>query len=442
MSTTLSDARLQESMMVVEDGPATPPAARFAEALQPRLMGPRIAAVLGGRPTCHVLDAKYEPGVRATVLYECAGGLLRGDLLTTDDPGDVERPVAVVAPGVRVCRFPHDPDLPALPQVMDPVRLGPELAGALQIQVAGFGRPAAVRCRISLLRYRPGKRVTVLVAFVGEPNRYVAKAYHDPAKAAAVAEEAATLSSATRPHGVLRFAPTVAHLPELSLVVQQRVGGTPLDALLGSRGSGLAAQDAVRCAARALAELHDSAVVTSRQRPVERELQRFRARAGRIGSVDPRLGAATAQLADRLLRVRADLPPARMGPVHGDCKPSQFMVDAGHVYLMDLDHVGVSDQAGDVGTFLASLRQLVVRRSLAGRRVHTSGGLAELSELFLETYLEARDDGRSRTRIRWQEAVALERKALRAFARAPRSPLASALVTEADRCLDRLMEAQ
>ncbi len=180
--------------------------------------------------------------------------------------------------------------------------------------------------------------------------------------------------------------------------------------------------------------------VTSRQRSVERELHRFGARAARIGSVDPELGAETGQLADRLLTLHAELPAAGMGVVHGDCKPSQFLLAGQHVYLMDLDHLGISDQAADVGTFLASLRQLTVRGSVTGRNTDTSGAVAELAELFLETYLETRGDDRVRTRIRWQEGVALERKALRAFARAPRSPLASALVKEANRCLDRLTE--
>ena len=105
---------------------------------------------------------------------------------------------------------------------------------------------------------------------------------------------------------------------------------------------------------------------------------------------------------------------------------------------MDLDHLGISDQAADVGTFLASLRQLAVRDSVTGRTADTSGVITELSELFLEHYLQARGDDRLRARIRWQEGAALERKALRAFARAPLSPLPNALVREANRCLDRL----
>ena len=54
--------------------------------------------------------------------------------------------------------------------------------------------------------------------------------------------------------------------------------------------------------------------------------------------------------------------------MHGDCKPSQFLIGDGRVYLLDLDHCGVSDQAADVGTFLATLRQQEIRDDLAGGR--------------------------------------------------------------------------
>jgi hypothetical protein len=61
--------------------------------------------------------------------------------------------------------------------------------------------------------------------------------------------------------------------------------------------------------------------------------------------------------------------------------------------------------------------------------------------VFLRAYVEAAgvpSDGHLRRRIAWYEAVALERKALRCFARAPRSPLTHALVAEGHACLDRL----
>src|SRR5918997_667855 len=78
---------------------------RFLEALHAGRMGPRLQQALGGGPaTCHVLDAKYEPGIRAIVLYEHGRDLLRGDLVSESDHSG---PDGLVAPGVRLSRFPH-----------------------------------------------------------------------------------------------------------------------------------------------------------------------------------------------------------------------------------------------------------------------------------------------------------------------------------------------
>jgi aminoglycoside phosphotransferase (APT) family kinase protein len=396
-------------------------------------MGRRLAAALGGPATCHVLDAKFEPGVRATVLYDLAGRLVRGDLLDagqSDQDGGSGR---VVEPHLRVRVFPDDPDLPALRRMTDPASLAPALAG---LQGAS-GRGDPVRCRIRLLRYRPGKRATVHAVVTPSRPALVMKAYHSDAKATAVADEASALFALPEPGGVLRFAPPAGHLPGWRVVAQEAVGGTALDAILTGRGSPRSrALTGVRSAGRALAELHALPSVTRRNRPVEAELHRFRTRADRLSVLDPCFAAVAARVADLLLERHEALPAGRFGPVHGDCKPSQFLLVDDHVHLLDLDHYGICDQAADVGTFLATLRQLAVRRRLARRGTETETG--PLERAFLEGYRAACGGGfdPDLERTRWQLAVALERKALRAFARAPRSPLPLALASEAARCLD------
>ena len=424
---------------------------RFAEALSPRLMGPRLAAALGTHGPTHVLDAKFEPGLRAELLYEHAGRLVRGDLLSRGvlsqaslsqaslSDGSLARGGGrVVEPGVVLSPFPHDPDLPGLPTVMDPPSLADALTAVLP-RTPGT-RALEARCEVRLLRYRPGKRATVLVT--GGGAGYIAKVYHQERKAAAVAEEAPRLLAAAPRHGELAFAPIAVVVPELRVVVQEVVAGVPLDSLIGSRGTtapGLAT--GLDRAARALAEFHALPLVSGRQRPVDAELHRFTLRADRIATVDPAVGRAATRLARRLMRAHDHLPAPRTGTVHGDCKPSQFLLSGDRVHLLDLDHCGTSDQAVDVGTFLATLRQLEIRHGLAGRLPSGTTSFAACGELFLRAYLRSAGPGRDVARIRWQEAVALERKALRAFARAPRSPLAGALINEAERCLDDLKEA-
>ncbi len=418
---------------------------RFAEALRPRVMGPRLAAALrGDTRTCHVLDAKYEPGKRALVLYDYGGRLVRGDLLpAAGDPASDSAAsdstaydstaydsTAVVEPGVRLSVFPHDPDLPSLPRALDP--------GTYATVLGANDGARTGTCRVRLLRYRPGKRVTVYVwrRSGSGAEGYVAKVYHDPGKAEAVAAEAKALDGGRRPAGVLRLAAPVAHVRDLALLVQRAVRGVPLDQLVtGGLGR---AEAGIGLAARALAELHDRPVISGRERPVDRELRRFGARAARIAEVNPALGAALTALADRLIRLQPSITPGPAGLVHGDCKPSQFMVAKDHVFLLDLDHCGVADPASDLGTFLATLRQHRARHRLAGTDRPPAWQWIALGERFLTTYLTVRREPSLRSAARWYEAVALERKALRCFARAPRSPLAGVLVSEAQLCLDRL----
>lgn len=424
--------------------PSAGEAAALAEALRPRVMGPRLSAVLGRTAPCHVLDAKYEPGLRAIVLYQHGDTLVRGDLLVAPS-AETSAHRELVPPGVYVTPFPHDPDLPSLPTLMRGHGIATWLAGALPGLTPADRRALRVRCRVQLVRYRPSKRATVLVSAPGV-GPLVAKAYHDAAKASAVVAEAAALAAVPTAKGLLRLAPTVASEGSLAVVVQEAVHGRPLDSLLGGpRGRGADCADALARTARALAELHEDApsgrAVTARERPVSKELNRFLQRADRVASVDADVGERLLGLAARLLAVQKALPVGSVGLVHGDCKPSQFLLDDRHVYLLDLDHCGISDQATDAGTFVATLRQQAVRERLATGRgwcPERTDRLAMLADEFRRAYLSARALDGLAARIRWHEAVALERKALRAFARAPRSALPTALADAGHRCLDGL----
>ena len=299
---------------------------RVDEMLDAHAMGARLQAAIGagGRGRCHVLDAKYEPGVRCTVLYRAGDLLVRGDLLD-EETGSADAFRPVVAPGVRLSRFPDDPDLPRLADVADPVALRDALRDALP----GGGR--ILRCRVDLVRYRPAKRATLAVEVRGSSDpapgraqRFVVKSYHDGEKAAAVAAEAVLLDATVDPAAPLRFAPVRAHLPELSLVVQEHVAGVPLDEVI--RLPGPVAERALRRAAVALAALHAQPVVSSRTRGIDKELARFVARSLRVAEVEPghRRGTDGARYPARCDGGRR--PPGVVGLVHGDCKPSQFLL--------------------------------------------------------------------------------------------------------------------
>lgn len=426
-------------------------------AMRPAAMRSRLAAAADVDPAsaCHVLDVKYEARRSATVLYQVgatpvtvvlslAGGPVRNGV----DGGGMGGGVAI-GPAMHAYVFPCDPALASLPALVDPAVMAKVLTEALG--------EAVISCQVEVIRYRPAKRATLHVGArlrAGRGTvalRVIAKIYSSGAKAASVYEETQRLTALVDsgagqvPGGgrsALKLASALAFVADGPMIVQSSLPGTPLEDLLVPGPSGRAdpaAGPALAAAARAVAALHRLPPVSTRIRSAEKELARFAQRAGAIAVVEPAsgvlLGEATALLTESYRR----LPAAPIGLVHGDCKPSQFLLGGPDVGLLDFDHCGLADPVSDVGAFLAALRKTAVTRSLREpRRPRPETGTDghRLERTFLETYgREAGDQTDLEERVRWHQGAALVRKALRAFARAPRSPLPAALAAEGIRCL-------
>jgi aminoglycoside phosphotransferase (APT) family kinase protein len=436
-------------------------------ALQPRVMAANLEAVFGrsednetknGRSNCRILDAKYEPGEYCVILYQLGERMVIGRLGWNDADDKFPETMRLIAPlGMRAYLFPNDPALPGLATALDSLTMRHTLAGTLPD--CRSGAMHLLRCQVTPLRYRPGRRCTLHLKLwlrdtttgILTSRTLYGKIYHDFAKAASVYGEMRLLAdSAPVQEGQVGLAQPVAFLPELPLILQEPVEGTPLDLLLGRMGGPATAGDprgwsGVLRAASALAALHTVGLTTGRQRPIAAELRRFEHRVARVALVDPilsrRMGKLVAALLDRLIR----LPEwdAEISLVHGDCKPSQFLLSPTQVALLDFDHCGMADPATDVGVFLATLRQLSVKQWLKARGSAAADArsrwLQTLEQAFLSEYcLASGRDESFRLRATWYEAVALLRKARRSFARSPGSPLPAELVDEAWRCLATL----
>lgn len=383
--------------------------ARMDDVLRAGAMRVPLVAALGlpASTPCHVVDAKYEPGTSATVLYQL------GDKLVTavvsfgpDDDG----PGIPVAPGVRAFPFPDDPRLGGLRAASDPDALA-----------AALGVDEGTRIRITLLRYRPGKRATLRVELRGRgaPQLLIGKVYADGAKAAAVYAETRRLHAMLGEHAAVEVGGAEAIVPAIPMVLWPSIAGTDAESRLASRRG----PELVDAIATGLAAVHAVDPVSERLRPVEAELARFDRRGANIERVSPALGQALRAWAATLSERGDSLDHPAPALVHGDCKPSQFRLTSSSLALLDFDHCGLADQASDVGTFLASLRQR---------------GNARLEAPFLDAYVRETGDDDCRARAAWYQSVALLRKALRAFARSPRSPIPERLAIEGLACLEGL----
>jgi aminoglycoside phosphotransferase (APT) family kinase protein len=407
-----------------------------------------------GGAACHILDMKYVPGSACTILYQLGQHMVIGTLNWEEGHEQSSGPTQLIAPlAMHVYRSEEDPALPGLVTALDPQLMARVLTETLPPCDAGAAR--VLRCRVTPLRYRPGKRCTVHLEVwlrntetgVITRQMWFGKLYHSLTKAASVYEAMQALfDSAPARDGRVRLARPAAFVPELQLVLQEQIEGTPLDLLLGGNErtgtvGDLRGRNGVVHAAAALAALHTAGLSATRERFIVAELARFDQRAAQVATVNADLGARMAALAVAL-RASSEYLAAWGSEtcfIHGDCKPSQFLIGPTHVGLLDFDHCGMADPASDVGTFLASLRQLNIRQALKSQRnpgVPVTGSapaswLRELEQQFLEVYCAT--SGRRpeyRLRATWYEAVALLRKAVRAFARSPYSPLPSALVME------------
>lgn len=398
-------------------------------------------------PVCRVLDMKYAPTEQCTLLYTWGEALWIGTCQWQGTPLAPTAQAQWLAPlDMWLYDFRHDPALPGLATVLETTALTTTLAATLpHCQSGAFD---LVQCRATPLRYRPGKRCTVQLDLhlrhraSGRIHRerLYGKLYHHADKAGAVYTEMQLLYQAIAAQtSTLRLAAPVTYLPELSLVVQAPVSGDPLEhwvsqpERLGAWGQAHLSRYLTRTA-QALAALHQLDLVTDRLRPATADLSKLGRRAAKVAAVAPRLGERLATLAGHLC---AQAPPTgaadlRIG--HGDCKPSQFLLNAEQVALLDFDHCGMADPAADVGLFLATLRQTALRlRTKASYRKRGATWVSTpLEDHFLDIYLAASNAPPPfRARVAWYEALALLRKAWRGFARSPWSPLPDLLVQEA-----------
>lgn len=418
------------------------------DVLSARLMGPRLAGLLaphgaGGSPRCHVVDAKHDLEGRWAVLYELDGRLVLG--LADDARRSPD------SHNVRAFAFPDDPALAGLAAVVDGEAMRETLADALP-EVRG-GDARIVRCRVTPLRYRPLRRCTlkVEVALAERTTENIrrkvlfAKLYHDVEKARSVYEEMRALHAASALHGV-RVASPAGFVADLALVLQDAVPGQPLDAVLtaaGGRPRGGASwlEGPLSSAAAGLAALHAARLPSGRPRPIGPRVERMVLRAAQVERIDAALGGRMRRLAEAARSTLTDVSPAagELCLIHGDCKPSQFLVHGPEIGLIDFDHSGRADPACDVGDFLASLRKLTLGRHVTP---FARSRLRRLEERFLDAYLKHADSTPGfEERVGWYLCVALQRKAFRAFQRSPRSPLPELLIEEAERSEGRLPKA-
>jgi hypothetical protein len=387
------------------------------------------------------------------ILYQLGDNLVIGIFNWGEDEIEIPKTTRIISSlGMQAYLFPFDPALPSLIQALDPGVISAAMAEALPAVRSGEAR--ILRSRVKILRFRPGRRCTMRLDLwlrdqaSGEVTRriFFGKIYHDLEKAESVFHEMKSLSSTiSTQDSRIALATASLFLPNLAMMLQNPMEGEPLDMFIDCDAvtpdpRGL---DGILQAATALAALHTSGMTAGRVRSIQKELARFKKRGEKISRVNPKLGEEIISLADTLMGWCDSLEQwgARITVVHGDCKPAQFLIDEHQIALIDFDHVGMADPAGDVGTFLATLQQYKVLYTLKhrGKAPRCADWLPGVKQQFLDAYCaSSKDPPGFKLRAIWYESVGLLRKAIRSFERSPFSLIPPALIADAKNLLDLL----
>jgi hypothetical protein len=277
--------------------------------------------------------ARFDPGADpwCTFVYETADGAQRLCVVELHDAvvhGSDDAQVVIEAPPfgwARISRFPADPDLPTLGEV---------LAGA----------PAA-----RVIRYRPHRRCTLLLEGAAHARTPFAKVFAD-ARGARIHAESLALWGAHLT-GALGFA--VARPgrwdERLRVLTQGRVDGAPVLATLhGPQGSALAARMGAACATLAVSALRPASTFDGAAQM---------ARSARYGAELCRRVPGIAHAVDALLSdlraLHAAVAAREPRPIHGAPHAHQWLAGAAGLGLVDFDRHCLGDPELDVATFIA-----------------------------------------------------------------------------------------
>jgi hypothetical protein len=280
----------------------------------------------------------HQPGRRTTASYRASvkwtDGTVTNEVLGASS-GLLPENVVRLSDGVNeigVWRFPDDPDLPALPLAVDPIRAR-KLIEATGLDVGGD-------VDIHLRAYRPRRRAVIEIRIPGQRRVFVkvvspskARFLHNRHRLAACASVPASLGWTDDGLVVL------AGLP----------GRTLREELLGQDMVEIF-PDSVTAALNSLpAELADE----PRRRTWGQKAIHY---AEVISAFAPSLAA---QARDIALAVHHDKPEGPAVPVHGDLYESQLLMHDGHVTgLLDIDTAGSGERSDDAACLLAHLAVL------------------------------------------------------------------------------------
>lgn len=243
--------------------------------------------------------------------------------------------------------LPNDPDLPQLPQLLDPVRAAQRMPG-----------DAGGRWQVELLRYTPQRRATLRYTQDAGPTHAArtlyAKTFFD-ARAPAIHErfnhfwqlsqQCADTPLVAEPLGVDLATNTVWQAPATGVPLPMHLSKPDSARLMASVANALAMLHA--------APLKPSPIATVRS--VAHWLGEARRREVKIGRAAPVLAERVARVANAIETHAAHPATRALSLIHGDWHPDQCWVHDGRIVLFDFDEFTLGDPMEDIAAFVTKL---------------------------------------------------------------------------------------
>ena len=272
--------------------------------------------------------------------------------------------------------FLSDPAIPALGIVSDPQELSRYLRPILCVPTA-----ALRELQVRLLRHHAGKRCVVEInGRTGDSSfSWIGKVYaSDHSHVFRLMQE--IRRAGFGPEEDFSIAEPIAYLPELQLLLQEKIPGRPATEFFLSESEAERMAAAERCA-HWLARFHGLALRVGSTAKPSSQLSAVERWNRRIAAAGEPLASKAATIFRRLEAFEPDLHSREFGTIHGDFTHHQLLFFEGRTITVDWDDYQMAELNLDVARFVVGLQRL------AHRRLGSIRALDPVAEVFLNTYL-------------------------------------------------------
>lgn len=305
-----------------------------------------------------------------------------------------------------IWRFPHDPVLAQLPEVIDAEKVQTHLPWKqLPNNVPRAGGLTNVTHRVA--HYLPEKSCTTRynLRWQEAGTKHELTLYGKTFKGDAGKEIYERMMhfwrTSRQDPGSITVAQPLAYTETIKTIWQQAIVGVPLSYVIDETNY----ERYLSAVATGLATLHKSRLASSRAVTIDDHLVESRKKSLKLGQAIP---ALTAQLDGLLQRLETDAPSATSADhtlIHGDCQLGNLLAQDDRVVFLDFDDCVQGDPARDLATFIVYLYFYNFSSTLRDA----------MRETFLATYRRLVEWEVSSERLAWHLRVQFLNKAYRAY---------------------------